>query len=128
MSRKYNMTTRIGKAYDAYLRNRKKWEDKGYSMDEPLPRKEFEQYYKAELKKGKKNVAREFASADRQYAWSSAKKAYNLLQTKEGPEYDEIKKKYSSVKSIVGIDKRKDLFDAFMMAGLTRDEFESIYD
>ena len=64
-------------SYKAYKQNRAAWSLKGYSMDKVLSLDEYVDLHRKATDKGMKNIAREFAKADRQL---TKKQAKNILR------------------------------------------------
>lgn len=73
LSRKAYLERRNRESYEAYIRNRKAWEIKGYSLDEALSYDSFTRLKELAQNAGKKNIAREFAAQDRKYTLAEAR-------------------------------------------------------
>ena len=125
-------------SYKAYKQNRAAWSLKGYSMDKVLSLDEYVDLHKKATAKGLKNIAREFAKADRQL---TKKQARNILRdykiqdidpTKytaaEVDRYNTLSKalKKGTVKSLIGMGLGTDLFRTLVMGGITYKEAEQI--
>ena len=125
-------------SYKSYKQNRAAWSLKGYSMDDVLSLDEYVDLHKKATAKGMKNIAREFAKADRQL---TKKQARNILRdykiqdidpTKytaaEVDRYNTLSKtlKKGSVKSLIGMGLGTDLFSTLVMGGITFKEAEQI--
>ena len=125
-------------SYKAYKQNRAAWLLKGYSMDEVLSLDEYVDLHKKATAKGMKNIAREFAKADRQI---TKKQARNILRdykiqdidptqytAAEVERYNILSKtlKKGSVKGLIGMGLGRDLFQTLVMGGITYKEAEQI--
>lgn len=125
-------------SYKAYKQNRAAWSLKGYSMDDVLSLDEYVDLHRKATAKGMKNIAREFAKADRQM---TKKQARNILKdykiqdidpTKftaaEVERYNILSKtlKKGSVKALIGMGLGRDLFRTLVMGGITYKEAEQI--
>ena len=73
LSREAYLERRNRESYEAYIRNRKAWEIKGYSLDEALSYDSFKHLKELAQNAGKKNIAREFAAQDRKYTLAEAR-------------------------------------------------------
>ena len=73
LSRKAYLERRNRESYEAYIRNRKAWEIKGYALDEALSYDSFTRLKELAQNAGKKNIAREFAAQDRKYTLAEAR-------------------------------------------------------
>ena len=73
LSRKAYLERRNRESYEAYLRNRKAWEIKGYALDEALSYDSFTHFKELAQNASKKNIAREFAAQDRKYTLAEAR-------------------------------------------------------
>ena len=73
LSREAYLERRNRESYEAYIRNRKAWEIKGYSLDEALSYDLFKHIKELAQNAGKKNIAREFAAQDRKYTLAEAR-------------------------------------------------------
>ena len=125
-------------SYKAYKQNRAAWSLKGYSMDKVLSLDEYVDLHRKATAKGMKNIAREFAKADRQMTKQQAKnilrdyKIQDIDPTKitaaEVERYNILSKtlKKGSVKSLIGMGLGKDLFPTLVMSGITYREAEQI--
>lgn len=125
-------------SYKAYKQNRAAWSLKGYSMDKVLSLDEYVDLHKKATAKGMKNIAREFAKADRQLTKKQAKnilrdyKIQEIDPTKftaaEVERYNTLSKtlKKGSVKGLIGMGLGKDLFRTLVMSGITYREAEQI--
>ena len=126
------------KSYNAYKQNRAAWAIKGYSMDKVLSLDEYVDLHKKATAKGMKNIAREFAKADRQL---TKKQARNILKdykikdidpTKytaaEVERYNTLSKalKKGTVKSLIGMGLGTHLFQTLVMGGITFAEAEQV--
>ena len=125
-------------SYKAYKQNRAAWSLKGYSMDEVLSLDEYVDLHTKATTKGMKNIAREFAKADRQL---TKKQARNILKdykiqdidptqytAAEVERYNTLSKtlKKGSVKDLIGMGLGKYLFQTLVMGGITYREAEQI--
>ena len=125
-------------SYKAYKQNRAAWSLKGYSMDKILSLDEYVDLHRKATAKGMKNIAREFAKADRQM---TKKQARNILKdykiqdidptqytAAEVERYNTLSKalKKGSVKSLIGMGLGRDLFQTLVMGGITYKEAEQI--
>lgn len=125
-------------SYKAYKQNRAAWSLKGYSMDDVLSLDEYVDLHRKATAKGMKNIAREFAKADRQM---TKKQARNILKdykiqdidpTKytaaEVERYNTLSKalKKGSVNALIGMGLGRDLFKTLVMGGITYREAEQI--
>lgn len=125
-------------SYKAYKQNRAAWSLKGYSMDDVLSLDEYVDLHRKATAKGMKNIAREFAKADRQL---TKKQAKNILRDykiqdidpkqyteAEVERYNTLSKtlKKGSVKSLIGLGLGKNLFQTLVMGGITYREAEQI--
>ena len=125
-------------SYKAYKQNRVAWSLKGYSMDKVLSLDEYVDLHRKATAKGMKNIAREFAKADRQL---TKKQARNILRdykiqdidptqytAAEVERYNTLSKalKKNSVKSLIGMGLGKYLFQTLVMGGITYQEAEQI--
>ena len=125
-------------SYKAYKQNRAAWSLKGYSMDKVLSLDEYVDLHKKATAKGMKNVAREFAKADRQM---TKKQARNILRdykiqdidpTKyteaEVERYNILSKtlKKGTVKDLIGMGLGRYLFQTLVMGGISYSEAEQI--
>ena len=125
-------------SYKAYKQNRAAWSLKGYSMDKVLSLDEYVDLHRKATAKGMKNIAREFAKADRQLTKQQAKnilrdyKIQDIDPTKyteaEVERYNTLSKtlKKGSVKSLIGMGLGTDLFKTLVMGGITYREAEQI--
>ena len=125
-------------SYKAYKKNRAAWSLKGYSMDKVLSLDEYVDLHKKATAKGMKNIAREFAKADRQMTKKQAKnilKDYKIQDidptqytVAEVERYNTLSKtlKKGSVKALIGMGLGRDLFPTLIMGGLTYQEAEQI--
>lgn len=119
--------SKLTQSYNAYKANRKKWNSKGYTMEEQLSKKEYKKYYEQAKQLGEQNIAREFAAAERMYSMREAQKLrkeaiYSGIEKEDLP----------TVKEIIGTSSRKEIFDWWLdniAEGdySRRDEFEAIY-
>lgn len=73
LSREAYLERRNRESYEAYIRNRKTWEIKGYSLDEAVSYDSFKHLKELAQNAGKKNIAREFAAQDRKYTLAEAR-------------------------------------------------------
>ena len=125
-------------SYKAYKQKRAAWAIKGYSMDKVLSLDEYVDLHKKATAKGMKNIAREFAKADRQM---TKKQARNILKdykiqdidptkytASEVERYNTLSKtlKKGSVKALIGMGLGRDLFPTLVMGGMTYKEAEQI--
>ena len=125
-------------SYKAYKQNRAAWSLKGYSMDKVLSLDEYVDLHRKATAKGMKNIAREFAKADRQLTKQQAKnilrdyKIQDIDPTKftevEVERYNTLSKtlKKGSVKELIGMGLGKYLFQTLVMGGITYREAEQI--
>ena len=125
-------------SYKAYKQNRAAWSLKGYSMDKVLSLDEYVDLHKKATAKGMKNIAREFAKADRQLTKQQARnilkdyKIQDIDPTKyseaEVERYNALSKalKKGSVKALLGMGLGRDLFQTLVMGGITYKEAEQI--
>ena len=125
-------------SYKAYKQNRAAWSLKGYSMDKVLSLDEYVDLHKKATAKGMKNIAREFAKADRQMTKQQARnilkdyKIQDIDPTKytaaEVERYNTLSKtlKKGSVKALIGMGLGTDLFRTLVMGGITYREAEQI--
>lgn len=125
-------------SYKAYKQNRAAWSLKGYSMDKVLSLDEYVDLHKKATAKGMKNIAREFAKADRQMTKQQAKnilKDYKIQDidptqytAAEVERYNTLSKalKKGSVKDLIGMGLGKYLFSTLVMGGITYQEAEQI--
>ena len=125
-------------SYKAYKQNRAAWSIKGYSMDKVLSLDEYVDLHKKATAKGMKNIAREFAKADRQLTKKQAKnilkdyKIQDIDPTKytayEVERYNTLSKalKKGTVKSLIGMGLGRDLFRTLVMGGITFQEAEQV--
>ena len=125
-------------SYKAYKQNRAAWSLKGYSMDKVLSLDEYVDLHKKATAKGMKNIAREFAKADRQL---TKKQARNILRDykiqdidptqyteAEVERYNILSKtlKKGTVKDLIGMGLGRYLFQTLVMGGITYQEAEQI--
>ena len=125
-------------SYKAYKQNRAAWSLKGYSMDKVLSLDEYVDLHKKATAKGMKNIAREFAKADRQM---TKKQARNILKDykiqdidptqyteAEVERYNTLSKalKKGSVKDLISMGLGTQLFSTLVMGGITYREAEQI--
>lgn len=125
-------------SYKAYKQNRAAWSLKGYSMDDVLSLDEYMDLHRKATAKGMKNIAREFAKADRQM---TKKHARNILKDYKIKEIDPTKYteveverynilsktlKKGSVKDLIGMGLGRYLFQTLVMGGITFKEAEQI--
>lgn len=82
--------------YQTYLRMRSEWEEKGYTLDNFLSRKEFESAYSEAKRAGLKNITRELAKSDRAFTLQEAR---NLVKT-----YNEITGQNLSTREFLKLD------------------------
>lgn len=125
-------------SYKAYKQNRAAWSLKGYSMDKVLSLDEYVDLHRKATAKGMKNIAREFAKADRQLTKQQAKnilrdyKIQDIDPTKytaaEVERYNILSKtlKKGSVKDLIGMGLGRYLFQTLVMGGITYREAEQI--
>lgn len=125
-------------SYKAYKQNRAAWSLKGYSMDKVLSLDEYVDLHKKATAKGMKNIAREFAKADRQMTKQQARnilKDYKIQEidptqytAAEVERYNTLSKtlKKGSVKALIGMGLGRDLFKTLVMGGITYKEAEQI--
>lgn len=125
-------------SYKAYKQNRAAWSLKGYSMDDVLSLDEYVDLHRKATAKGMKNIAREFAKADRQMTKQQARnilKDYKIKEidptqftAAEVERYNTLSKtlKKGSVKGLIGMGLGKDLFRTLVMGGITFNEAEQI--
>ena len=125
-------------SYKAYKQNRAAWSLKGYSMDKVLSLDEYVDLHKKATAKGMKNIAREFAKADRQMTKQQARnilKDYKIQDidptqytAAEVERYNTLSKtlKKGSVKDLIGMGLGKYLFSTLVMGGITFSEAEQI--
>lgn len=125
-------------SYKAYKQNRAAWSLKGYSMDKVLSLDEYVDLHKKATAKGMKNIAREFAKADRQMTKQQARNILRDYKIKdidptqytaaEVERYNILSKtlKKGSVKSLIGLGLGKNLFQTLVMGGITYREAEQI--
>ena len=125
-------------SYKAYKQNRAAWAIKGYSMDKVLSLDEYVDLHRKATAKGMKNIAREFAKADRQLTKKQARnilkdyKIQDIDKTKytaaEVERYNILSKtlKKGSVKALIGMGLGRDLFRTLVMGGITYREAEQI--
>lgn len=74
---------RLDRSYAAYIKNRRKWEDKGYFMAEPISRKDYKYYYEDAKNRGMKNFARTLAHDDIGITYSRARKLMSHINENE---------------------------------------------
>ena len=125
-------------SYKSYKQNRAAWSLKGYSLDNVLSLDEYVDLHKKATAKGMKNIAREFAKADRQL---TKKQARNILKdykiqdidttqytASEVNRYNTLSKalKKGNVKDLIGMGLGKYLFSTLVMGGITYQEAEQI--
>lgn len=125
-------------SYKAYKQNRAAWALKGYSMDKVLSLDEYVDLHRKATAKGMKNIAREFAKADRQMTKQQARNILRDYKIKEidptqftaaeVERYNTLSKtlKKGSVKGLIGMGLGKDLFSTLVMGGITYREAEQI--
>ena len=125
-------------SYKAYKQNRAAWSLKGYSMDKVLSLDEYVDLHRKATAKGMKNIAREFAKADRQLTKQQARnilrdyKIQDIDPTQyteaEVERYNTLSKtlKKGSVKDLIGMGLGKHLFQTLVMGGITYKEAEQI--
>ena len=125
-------------SYKAYKQNRAAWSLKGYSMYKVLSLDEYVDLHKKATAKGMKNIAREFAKADRQMTKQQARnilrdyKIQDIDPTQytaaEVDRYNTLSKalKKGSVKSLIGMGLGRYLFSTMVMGGVTYQEAEQI--
>lgn len=125
-------------SYRAYKQNRAAWSLKGYSMDKVLSLDEYVDLHKKATAKGMKNIAREFAKADRQMTKQQARnilKDYKIQEIDptqyteaEVDRYNTLSKtlKKGSVKDLIGMGLGTHLFSTLVMGGITYSEAEQI--
>lgn len=73
LSRNAYLERRNRESYEAYMRNRERWESKGYALDEAVSYASFTRLKELAQNAGKKNIAREFAAQDRKYTLAEAR-------------------------------------------------------
>ena len=125
-------------SYKAYKQNRAAWSLKGYSMDKVLSLDEYVDLHRKATANGMKNIAREFAKADRQM---TKKQARNILRdykiqdidttqytAAEVERYNTLSKalKKGTVKDLIGMGLGRYLFQTLVMGGITYKEAEQI--
>lgn len=125
-------------SYKAYKQNRAAWSLKGYSMDKVLSLDEYVDLHRKATAKGMKNIAREFAKADRQLTKQQAKNILRDYKIKdidptqytaaEVERYNTLSKalKKGSVKDLIGMGLGRNLFQTLVMGGITYREAEQI--
>lgn len=125
-------------SYKAYKQNRAAWSLKGYSMDKVLSLDEYVDLHRKATAKGMKNIAREFAKADRQLTKQQARnilKDYKIQDidptqytAAEVERYNILSKtlKKGSVKDLIGMGLGRYLFQTLVMGGITYREAEQI--
>lgn len=125
-------------SYKAYKQNRAAWSLKGYSMDKVLSLDEYVDLHRKATAKGMKNIAREFAKADRQMTKQQAKNILRDYKIKEidptqftaaeVERYNTLSKtlKKGSVKGLIGMGLGRNLFQTLVMGGITYREAEQI--
>ena len=125
-------------SYKAYKQNRAAWSLKGYSMDKVLSLDEYVDLHKKATAKGMKNIAREFAKADRQMTKQQARNILRDYKIKEidptkftaaeVERYNTLSKtlKKGSVKALIGMGLGTDLFSTLVMGGITYREADQI--
>ena len=125
-------------SYKSYKQNRAAWAIKGYSMDEVLSLDEYVDLHKKATAKGMKNIAREFAKADRQMTKQQARnilsdyKIQDIDPTQyteaEVERYNTLSKtlKKGTVKDLIGMGLGKHLFQTLVMGGIAYKEAEQI--
>ena len=125
-------------SYKSYKQNRAAWSLKGYSMDDVLSFDEYVDLHKKATAKGMKNIAREFAKADRQMTKKQARnilkdfKIQDIDKTKyteaEVERYNTLSKalKKGTVKDLIGMGLGKYLFQTLVMGGMTYREAEQV--
>ena len=125
-------------SYKAYKQNRAAWSIKGYSMDKVLSLDEYVDLHRKATAKGMKNIAREFAKADRQLTKQQARnilkdfKIQDIDPTQytaaEVERYNTLSKalKKGSVKDLIGMGLGRYLFQTLVMGGITYKEAEQI--
>lgn len=125
-------------SYKAYKQNRAAWSLKGYSMDDVLSLDEYVDLHRKATAKGMKNIAREFAKADRQMTKQQARNILRDYKIKEidptqftaaeVERYNTLSKtlKKGSVKGLIGMGLGRDLFSTLVMGGITFNEAEQI--
>ncbi len=125
-------------SYKAYKQNRAAWSLKGYSMDDVLSLDEYVDLHRKATAKGMKNIAREFAKADRQLTKQQARNILRdyKIQDIDPTKYTEVEvKRYNtlsktlkkgSVKDLIGMGLGKYLFQTLVMGGITYREAEQI--
>ena len=125
-------------SYKAYKQNRAAWSLKGYSMDNVLSLDEYVDLHKKATAKGMKNIAREFAKADRQMTKQQARNILRdyKIQDIDPTQYTEVEVerynilsktlKKGSVKDLIGMGLGRDLFLTLVMGGITYSEAEQI--
>lgn len=125
-------------SYKAYKQNRAAWSLKGYSMDQVLSLDEYVDLHKKATAKGMKNIAREFAKADRQMTKQQARnilKDYKIQDIDptqyteaEVDRYNTLSKalKKGSVKDLIGMGLGRYLFQTLVMGGMTYREAEQV--
>ena len=125
-------------SYKAYKQNRAAWSLKGYSMDKVLSLDEYVDLHKKSTAKGMKNIAREFAKADRQMTKQQARnilKDYKIQDidpaqytAAEVDRYNTLSKalKKGSVKDLIGLGLGRYLFQTLVVGGITYSEAEQI--
>lgn len=77
------LNERLDRSYAAYIKNRRKWEDKGYFMAEPISRKDYKYYYEDGKNRGMKNIARTLAHDDIGITYSRARKLMSHINENE---------------------------------------------
>ena len=125
-------------SYKSYKQNRAAWAVKGYSMYEVLSFDEYVDLHKKATAKGMKNIAREFAKADRQMTKKQARnilkdfKIQDIDKTKyteaEVERYNTLSKalKKGTVKDLIGMGLGRYLFQTLVMGGMTYREAEQV--
>ena len=125
-------------SYKSYKQNRAAWKVKGYSMYDVLSFDEYVDLHKKATAKGMKNIAREFAKADRQMTKKQARnilkdfKIQDIDKTKyteaEVERYNTLSKalKKGTVKDLIGMGLGRYLFQTLVMGGMTYREAEQV--
>ncbi|MCM1505297.1 MAG: hypothetical protein NC127_08890, partial [Muribaculum sp.] len=84
------ITRRIASSYEAYLRWRAHWHNKGYGLDRQLTIEEYAiaHTFYAHKYRGAQHIAREIASADRTFTRGEA--AQIVRRLKDAAKYDDV--------------------------------------
>lgn len=122
------------RSYGAYLRNRERLSEKGYSLDPVLSADRFSELFALAKSAGMKNIARTFALGDRPFGLRPSDVLKDLRSKLSAPGMTEEAKKYLGEKygtfaKIKALDKagRTEFWNDMIGAGISFSEARGIY-